>query len=96
MSTISLVSETETDPYSCFWAEIPAGVAADAATYFFDSPDWHTVREPHPTREAYPHCVTIENTDQVPMHFATTDPAVADAASDALVALLGRGPDSLH
>lgn len=94
-NSITLVSDTEWDPYACLWAEIPTELAGDAARYFIDSPDWVLVRE-EPDRRTSPNFASIEREGEQPLHFTTSDGDVADAASDALVKLLGRDPDSVH
>ncbi|MFA5709292.1 hypothetical protein [Mycolicibacterium sp.] len=94
-ATVTVISDTELDPYTCFWAEVPDLHAVDAANYFIGSADWTSTAE-EPTPEAHPHSASVERDGKPPLHFITAGRASADAASDALVTILGRGPDSLH
>ncbi|KLI09292.1 MULTISPECIES: hypothetical protein [Mycobacteriaceae] len=94
-ATVTVVSDTEHDPYTCFWAELRDVPAVDAANYFIGSDNWTQVEE-EPEPEAHPHSASVERDGHPPLHFIASEPAVADAASDALVKILGRGPDSVH
>ncbi|MEN4464251.1 hypothetical protein ABFV47_25115 [Mycolicibacterium fortuitum] len=93
-ATVTVVSDTELDPYTCFWAELRDTHAVDAANYFIHSADWTRIEE-DPAAAVHPHSASVERDGHPPLHFITEDPAVADAASDALATILGRGPDSV-
>lgn len=94
MGTLTITSDTEHDPYSAYWADVPDTDLAAAEATFTGSTDWRLSADPTDIRAAT-HFAHIEYRGQPPRLYLATSATAADAAAEAEVRVLGRNPDSL-
>ena len=93
-ATITITADTAEDPYSAFWANVSDHDIQTVEQHFTASPDWTLSGDPTDVRVSTLFA-SIEVGGPAPHLYLATDPAVVDAAADAVEQLLKRGPDSL-
>lgn len=93
-SAITVTDDSAEDPYSAFWAGVPAAELAAVEQQLAVSPNWVLSKDVTDARVAEL-LVYIESPNREPRLYLTeTRQAVEDAAA-AVETALGRGPDSL-
>lgn len=94
MGTLTITSNTEYDPYSSYWADVPDVDLAAAEAALAGSTDWTVSVDPMDIRVAT-HFAHIEYRGQPSRLYLTASATAADAAAESVVRVLGRSPDSL-
>lgn len=93
-AAITITADTDDDPYSASWADVPDSDIAAVERHFTSSPGWSLSNDPTDLRVSTLFAY-IEVGGQPPRLYLATDAAVVDHAAKTVQEILRRGPDTV-